>query len=153
MSCQCRCCSIPPTALLIGHINVGVFPPHLLLSRQGTTQNIYFLSHSFGSLHQTDCVCRGFSELSPLLAYLTIALQDSVINAGLNYTEAEQQQFGNLYTSYVQNIADGNAPADEVTAAPTFNVSSGVFASLTNQAILGGAFLPVSKSNFGVGCE
>ncbi|KAL0046176.1 hypothetical protein WJX82_004891 [Trebouxia sp. C0006] len=87
----------------------------------------------------------GFSELSPLLAYLTIALQDSVINAGLNYTEAEQQQFGNLYTSYVQNIADGNAPADEVTAAPTFNVSSGVFASLTNQAILGGAFLPVDK--------
>ncbi len=133
---QCWCFSTPPVTLSTGH----------------NTEHLFF-SHSFGSLHQTDCVCRGFSELSPLLAYLTIALQDSVINAGLNYTEAEQQQFGNLYTSYVQNIADGNAPADEVTAAPTFNVSSGVFASLTNQAILGGDFLPVSKSNFGVGCE
>ncbi len=91
-------------------------------------------------------MCRGFSELAPLLAYLTIALQDSVINAGLKYTEAEQQQFGNLYTGYVQNIADGFAPADEVTAAPTSDESTGVFASLiANESLLGGAFLPVSN--------
>jgi hypothetical protein len=97
---------------------------------------------------QTGCVCRGFSELAPLLAYLTIALQDSVINAGLNYTEAEQQTFGNLYTGYVQNIVDGNAPPDEVTAAPTSNESTGVFASLiANESLLGGAFLPVSMSD------
>lgn len=91
-------------------------------------------------------MCRGFFELTPLLAYLTTALQDSVVNFGLNYTEAGQQGVGNLYTSYVQNIVDGNPPADEVTAAPTSNVSTGVFASLTNQPIIGGAFLPVSSS-------
>ena len=91
-------------------------------------------------------MCRGFFELTPLLAYLTTALQDSVVNFGLNYIEAGQQGVGNLYTGYVQNIVDGNPPADEVTAAPTSNVSTGVFASLTNQPIIGGAFLPVSSS-------
>lgn len=111
-------------------------------------RNKHSFSHSFAFLNQTDCVCRGFSELAPLLAYLTIVLQDSVINAGLNYNQTEQQKFGNLYTGYVQNIADGFAPSDEVTAAPTTSESTGVFASLiANESLLGGAFLPVSVSD------
>jgi len=130
MSYQCWCFFTSTITLLTGH----------------NTESLLFQPLFFFS--QTDCVCRGFFELAPLLDYLTIALQDSVVNFGLNYTESGQQDFGNLYTGFLQNIADGE-PADEVTAAPTSNVSSGVFASLTNQPLIGGAFLPVSKSNFG----
>ncbi len=61
--------------------------------------------------------------------YLTIVLQDTVVNAGLDYTESDQQGLGDLYTTYV-------------LTSPS--VSSSNYTTFTRRD--GGAYLPVSKS-------